>query len=570
MSTVNLNLARKWRSKNFDQIVGQELSVRMLKNSLYLDHYFPVYLFSGQRGCGKTSMARIFAAAINCGELTNFQKDPKHAAVPCLMCASCTAMLTGQHPDFFEIDAASHTGVDHIRQIIDSSLLLPLMGRKKIYLIDEAHMLSKASFNALLKILEEPPQSVVFILATTDTQKIIDTVKSRCFQLLFKPIEVSYLLEHLVTICTAENIPFDLAGLNLIVKESDGSMRDAINILEQVRFSSSSVTNESVLQVFGHMGDDTLLKLVETMLMRTPTQLITYVEKISLTSYSAEFIWKRLTEIAKAAIWMKHGVESPQFSAHAADLKKIVENCSWLTLNDFLDQLYAQELLFLKTTGKHALLEMILLAVCYKNNSDNDSNSGVAPMAQNASQGAADTIDSEDEMDDEDAEDDESEDDEESHATLWKSFISRIEQQHDPLMLSVFKQGKLHALDTTSHILTIEFASDFVFFKDLLGETEAKWLPVVKEIFGSEIRCVTQFTSEPPTQRAAQHPSAVSSKPTSTQVAASKPQMRPQFSNARNVSHSEHKFDVSDAQMWTKTHMILRHFPGAISEIREN
>jgi len=175
MQDSTLNLARKWRSKNFDQVIGQELSVRMLKNSLYRDLYFPVYLFSGQRGCGKTSTARIFAAALNCEQLGVFQQSPKTQSVPCLICTPCQAMIAGRHPDFFEIDAASHTGVDNIRHIIDASQLLPVMGRKKIYLIDEAHMLSKASFNALLKILEEPPRSVVFILATTDPHKIIET-----------------------------------------------------------------------------------------------------------------------------------------------------------------------------------------------------------------------------------------------------------------------------------------------------------------------------------------------------------------------------------------------------------
>lgn len=135
MNTQQLNLARKWRSKNFDQIVGQDLSVRMLKNSLFLNHYFPVYLFAGQRGCGKTSTARVFAAAINCDELSTFQKDPKNAALPCLACTSCQAMMIGRHPDFIEIDAASNTGVDNVRQIIDSSALLPLMEKRKFILL---------------------------------------------------------------------------------------------------------------------------------------------------------------------------------------------------------------------------------------------------------------------------------------------------------------------------------------------------------------------------------------------------------------------------------------------------
>src|SRR5271156_392412 len=148
MSTVTLNLARKWRSKSFDRIVGQDLLIRMLKNSLFLGQYFPVYLFAGQRGCGKTTTARVFAAAVNCERLSDFKKQPKEFSVPCLTCTSCVAMAAGKHPDFIEIDAASHTGVDNIRQIIDAASLLPLMGQKKIYLIDEAHMLSKAAFNA--------------------------------------------------------------------------------------------------------------------------------------------------------------------------------------------------------------------------------------------------------------------------------------------------------------------------------------------------------------------------------------------------------------------------------------
>jgi DNA polymerase-3 subunit gamma/tau len=201
MSSVVLNLSRKWRSQDFGQIVGQDLAVRILKNSLYLGHYFPVYLFAGQRGCGKTSTARIFAAAVNCHALPLFQKDPKKSSTPCLVCDSCVAMRDGNHPDFIEIDAASHTGVDNIRAVIESSSLLPSMGRKRVYLIDEAHMLSKAAFNAALKILEEPPATALFILATTNPHKIIDTVRSRCFQLFITPIPHDSLKNHLIFIC---------------------------------------------------------------------------------------------------------------------------------------------------------------------------------------------------------------------------------------------------------------------------------------------------------------------------------------------------------------------------------
>ena len=147
----NLNLARKWRPKDFKQIIGQEIPIKILLNSLYLKKLFPVYLFAGPRGCGKTSTARIFAAAINCEQLINFQNKPNSHSIPCLKCESCKSMLNAQHPDFIEIDAASHTGVENVRQILQNCVYIPLSGNKKIYLIDEAHMLSKASFNAFLK-----------------------------------------------------------------------------------------------------------------------------------------------------------------------------------------------------------------------------------------------------------------------------------------------------------------------------------------------------------------------------------------------------------------------------------
>ena len=173
MNEGQLNLTRKWRAQKFDQIVGQDIAIKMIKNSLYRGQLFPVYLMWGQHGTGKTSLARVFAAAINCDSLTSFQQDPKTATVPCLTCPSCIAMYSGKHPDFIEIDAASNTGVDNVRQIIEAASLLPLMGRKKIYLIDEAHMLSKAAFNAFLKILEEPPASVLFILQRPILKKLL-------------------------------------------------------------------------------------------------------------------------------------------------------------------------------------------------------------------------------------------------------------------------------------------------------------------------------------------------------------------------------------------------------------
>ena len=302
------NLARKWRSSSFETIIGQDIAVRLLKNSLFLGQYFPVYLFSGQRGCGKTSSARIFAAALNCEQLSAFQKDPKAIMVPCGTCESCAAMRAGNHPDFIEIDAASHTGVDNVRHIVEASSLLPVMGRKKIYLIDEAHMLSKAAFNALLKVLEEPPDSTTFMLATTDPHKIIDTVRSRCFQLFFTPIDAHTLVTHLSNICAQEQIVFEESALQLIVSESEGSARDAINMLEAVRFSAAEVTEQAVRTVLGRLPDDVIKQIAHAVVHEGPAQLLGLWKEHSIASYSAEKLYDSLVEFLRRQLWAKSGV----------------------------------------------------------------------------------------------------------------------------------------------------------------------------------------------------------------------------------------------------------------------
>ena len=307
-SLEKLNLARKWRSKNFDEVVGQDLAVKILKNSLYLERFFPVYLFSGQRGCGKTTMARLFAAAVNCEKLAEFRKKPKSIVVPCNTCTSCKAMQSNKHPDFIEMDAASHTGVDNVRNIIDAASLVPSLGSKKIYLIDEAHMLSKAAFNAFLKILEEPPSSVIFILATTDIDKIIDTVKSRCFQLFFSSISTEPLVKHLQYICKKELISADVDALEMIVAESQGSARDAINMLERVRFSAASVTLANLRKILGYVDDKEIILLLSLVCKGKVVDVINYCAKMQKNAIEAEYLWYRFIEVLRAALWVNYGV----------------------------------------------------------------------------------------------------------------------------------------------------------------------------------------------------------------------------------------------------------------------
>lgn len=578
MDTHNLNLARKWRSKSFDQIIGQDLSVRMLKNSLYLNHYFPVYLFAGQKGCGKTSTARVFSAAINCEQLPQFQKDPKNCSVPCLICTSCKAMMAGRHPDFIEIDAASNTGVDNVRQIIDSSALLPLMGRKKIYLIDEAHMLSKAAFNAFLKLMEEPPASVLFILATTDTQKIIDTVRSRCFQVYFKPVDESPLLAHLLNVCKTESIDADEQALSLIIKETSGSIRDALNLLEQVRFSDARVTKETVHRVLGHLDDARLMQLFEIVLYKSPAQFLAFAQQEELDRFSAEFLWQRITDLIRASIWIKNGVSPRQFADYTAQLQFLTRGKSLKYMTALLELFYSNESLFRKTTAQHAFLEVLLLRICQKNESN--SNSSMPAMAVQPTVSESSELVALEEDDDEEEEEpqdiDPSYDDE--NAALWARLVAQVDILHDPLLSSIFKQGTLQSYDAQKNQMIVDFPKQLTFFSDIIESTRTQWSPLFEQILGKAVQLIPQFTQTKP----AAEPTVVITPKVSATVKVATPVAKPvekpknhyqqygqRSTRSTTVILNEPKIDVSNNTLWPQVNMILQHFPGTVTQIRE-
>jgi len=366
----NLNLARKWRPQSFKNIVGQDIPIKMLQNSLYLKKYFPVYLFAGQRGCGKTSSARVFAAAINCQKLPDFQTKPVENPVPCQACDSCLSMARANHPDFIEIDAASHTGVDNVRQIIEAAAYVPLSGQKKIYLIDEAHMLSKAAFNAFLKILEEPPSTVLFILATTELKKIPETVLSRCFHVSFTSVEQKNLLPHLKSVCASENIEIDDSALEILIEETDGSVRDALNLLEQVRFSSEQVTQDAVLNVLGKISNTAIIKLFACVLEQDGTKLLTHLHTIAFKTLVPQTIWNMIVELCRALMWVKYGVQTlpNSFNKQFDELFTLANNCSLNRLHAIMQLLWSQEALFLQTSKKHTFLEVVLLQLCQQTN----------------------------------------------------------------------------------------------------------------------------------------------------------------------------------------------------------
>src|SRR3954466_6092714 len=239
-------LARRYRSQTFDEVIGQEHVAQTLKRAIESGRIAHAYLFCGTRGVGKTSMARILAKALNC------RKFDGPTPSPCGKCDSCLAIARGDDIDVIEIDAASNTGVDNVRDIIENSQYRPAMSRFKVYIIDEVHMLSKNAFNALLKTLEEPPGHVKFILATTEPEKVLPTILSRCQRYDFRNIGSREIANHLKEICNTEKITADDDALLLVAKAGAGSMRDALSLLDRLlSVGEKKLTVEMIEQLLG-------------------------------------------------------------------------------------------------------------------------------------------------------------------------------------------------------------------------------------------------------------------------------------------------------------------------------
>ena len=250
-------LARKWRPKTFADLVGQEHVVKALRNALEKGRLHHAYLLTGTRGVGKTTIARILAKSLNC-------EHPEEGE-PCGQCQSCRDIDTGRFVDLLEIDAASNTGIDNIREVLENAQYAPTAGKYKVYIIDEVHMLSKSAFNAMLKTLEEPPEHVKFILATTDPHKVPVTVLSRCLQFVLRNMTAQQVADHLAHVLDSEQIPYETPALALLGRAAAGSMRDALSLLDQaIAMGSGKVAEQDVRQMIGAVDKRYLYELLQS------------------------------------------------------------------------------------------------------------------------------------------------------------------------------------------------------------------------------------------------------------------------------------------------------------------
>ena len=295
-------LYRKYRPANFDEVVGQQPIIQTLKNAIAQNRIAHAYLFCGPRGTGKTSIAKIFAKMLNCEDEANR---------PCGNCTNCQMVQNGSHPDIIEIDAASNNGVDEVRNLIDKVKYAPMQGKYKVYIIDEVHMMTTGAFNALLKTIEEPPAHVVFILATTEPNKVIPTIISRCQRFDFNKVSQKDIERRLSIVCNEEKIEIEPSAISLIAQLADGGMRDSLSILDQcVAYCSSNISADNVREIYGVLTTEDLGILFEHLYENEVDKLIQKIQDCSDSGMDLKRLTSDLISLLKESIILDYSRDS--------------------------------------------------------------------------------------------------------------------------------------------------------------------------------------------------------------------------------------------------------------------
>jgi DNA polymerase-3 subunit gamma/tau len=288
-------LARSWRPKTFSELVGQDHVVKALTHALDQGRLHHAWLFTGTRGVGKTTIARIMAKALNC---TGSDGSGKMTSEPCGKCPACLEIDAGRFVDYIEMDAASNRGVDDIAALLEKAAYAPSNARYKVYMIDEVHMLTNHAFNAMLKTLEEPPEHVKFILATTDPQKIPVTILSRCLQFNLKQMPVPLIVEHLEKVLAAEKVECEVNALRVLAKAAQGSMRDALSLTDQaIAYAAGKVTEESVRGMLGTLDDAYLIRILDCLIAKDGASLLAVANEMGERSMSFSLALQDLSSL---------------------------------------------------------------------------------------------------------------------------------------------------------------------------------------------------------------------------------------------------------------------------------
>jgi len=353
-----LVLARKYRPQTFDQVVKQDHVSRTLTNAISTGRVAHAILFSGPRGTGKTTVARIMAKAMNC--------EAGPTSVPCNQCRSCREITAGRSMDVFEIDGASNNSVDQIRELRENVKYSPAYSLYKIYIIDEVHMLSMAAFNALLKTLEEPPSHVMFIFATTEPHKIPITILSRCQRHDFKLIDVESIIRHLEGLCIKEGIDIDAESLGLLARQGAGSMRDALSLLDLVMSTTAgTITNQQILDILGVVDRKVIFDLAAALLSGDIAQVLEIVDELYSSGYDMKKLYADLVEHFRNLVVVKMGEKASKLvdiPAHEINLMiEQVNDVPGAFLNQVFDLLFTEETTLGHSSQPKLAMEMIFM-----------------------------------------------------------------------------------------------------------------------------------------------------------------------------------------------------------------